>query len=181
METVVPFHDDRTHASYDPDAAQRCWRALVQADRVLRAFRGRFLGKCSPVHFWWGGFDLSCTRFSGRVAPPHPGGIPNLPDWITREAYSHECISAGWWPGGGALSEAAFYAYSYPEPTGFPQAQVRPAAAYYHPQMREFILPYAAVREAPDPDAFLGEFLQSTYEAAAGLARWDRAALERPS
>ena len=176
---AIPFGDDRTHASYDPDAAQRCWRALVQADRVLRAFRGRFLGKCSPVHFWWGGFDLSCTRFSGRPAPRHPGGIPNLPDWITREAYSHECISAGWWPGGGALNEAAFYAYAYPEPPGLPQAPVRPAQAYYHPVLREFILPYDAVREADDPDAALGEFLQSTYDAAADRARWDRAALER--
>ena len=179
METVVPFQEDRTHASYDPDSAQRCWRALAQADRVLRAFRGRFLGKCSPVHFWWGGFDLSCTRFSGRVAPPHPGGIPNLPDRVTREAYSHECISAGWWPGGGALSEAAFYAYSYPEPRGFAESRVRPAKAYYHPELREFILPYDAVRQAPDPDTTLTEFLQSTYAAAADLARWDRAALER--
>jgi hypothetical protein len=177
---AIPFDRDRTHASYDADAAQRCWRALVQADRVLRAFRGRFLGKCSPVHFWWGGFDLSCTRFSGRTAPPHPGGIPNLPDWITREAYSHECISAGWWPGGGSLEEAAFYAYAYPEPTGLPQATVRPAAACYHPALREFILPYQAVRGSSDPDATLMEFLQSTYDAAAGLARWDRA-LERRS
>lgn len=176
---AIPFDQDRTHASYDADAAQRCWRVLLQADRVLRAFRGRFLGKCSPVHFWWGAFDLSCTRFSGRPAPPHPGGIPNLPDRITREAYSHECISAGWWPGGGALDEAAFYAYAYPEPAGLPQAAVRPAAAYYHPVLREFILPYDAVRAAADPDATLMEFLQSTYEAAADLARWDRAALER--
>jgi hypothetical protein len=179
METVTPFAEDRTHASYDADAAQRCWRALVQADRVLRAFRGRFLGKCSPVHFWWGAFDLSCTRFSGRPAPPHPGGIPNLPDRVTREAYSHECISAGWWPGGGALDEPAFYAYAYPEPAGLPEARVRPAAAYYHTQLREFILPYDAVRTAPEPDAALLEFLQSTYEAAADLARWDRGALER--
>ena len=176
---AIPFGDDRRHASYDPDAAQRCWRALVQADRVLRAFRGRFLGKCSPVHLWWGAFDLSCTRFSGRPAPPHPGGIPNLPDRVTREAYSHECISAGWWPGGGALSEPAFYAYSYPEPARFAQSPVRPAEAYYHPELREFILPYGAVRQAPDPDETLTEFLQSTYAAAADLARWDRGALER--
>jgi hypothetical protein len=179
LETVVPFPEDRAHASYDADAAQRCWRALAPPDRVMRAFRGRFLGKCSPVHFWWGGFDLSCTRFNGRTAPPHPGGIPNRPDWITREAYSHECISAGWWPGGGALLEPAFYAYAYPEPAGLPEARVRPAEAYYHPQLREFILPYDAVREASDPDAALMGFLQSTYDAAAGLARWDRAALER--
>jgi hypothetical protein len=176
---AVPFDQDRVHASYDGDAAQRCWRVLVQADRVLRAFRGSFLGKCSPVHFWWGAFDLSCTRFSGRPAPPHPGGIPNLPDRITREAYSHECISAGWWPGGGALSEAAFYAYAYPEPEGLPQAAVRPAAAYYHPVLHEFVLPYDAVRGSSDPDATLMQFLQSTYDAAADLARWDRAALER--
>jgi hypothetical protein len=178
---AIPFDQDRTHASYDRDAAQRFWRALAQADRVLRAFRGRFLGKCSPVHFWWGGFDLSCTRFSGRPAPTHPGGIPNLPDWITREAYSHECISAGWWPGGGALNEPAFYAYAYPEPAGLSRAAVRPAGAYYHPDLREFILPYDAVRTAADPDATLTEFLQSTYDAAADLARWDRAALERRS
>jgi hypothetical protein len=179
METAIPFHEDRAHASYDADAAQRCWRALAQADRVMRAFRGRFLGKCSPVHFWWGAFDLSCTRFNGKVAPLHPGGIPNLPDRVTREAYSHECISAGWWPGGGALGEPAFYAYAYPEPAGLPQAEVRPEKAYYHPELREFILPYDAVRQASDPDATLLDFLQSTYEAAAGLARWDRAALER--
>ena len=181
METVVPFGEDRAHASYDAEAAQRFWRALVQADRLLRAFRGRFLGKCSPVHFWWGGFDLSCTRFSGRAAPPHPGGIPNLADWVTREAYSHECISAGWWPGGGPLEEAAFYAYAYPEPAGLAEARVRPAAAYYHPVLREFILPYEAVRSAPDPDGMVMDFLDSTYGAAADLARWDRAALERRS
>jgi len=126
---AIPFLDDRAHASYDADAAQRCWRVLVQADRVLKAFRGRFLGKCSPVHFWWGSFDLACTRFSGRRAPPHPGGIPNVPDYVTREAYSHECISAGWWPGGGAVAAPAFYAYAYPEPPGCPEAPVRPAAA----------------------------------------------------
>jgi hypothetical protein len=179
IEGGIAFDEDRTHASYDAEAAQRWWRALAQADRGLRAFRGGFLGKCSPVHFWWGGFDLSCTRFSGRPAPPHPGGIPSLPDWITREAYSHECISAGWWPGGGALDEAAFYAYAYPEPAGLPQAPVRPAKAYYHPVLREFILPYDAVRAADDPDAALGEFLESTYGAAADLAGWDRGALER--
>ena len=181
IEGAIRCDEDRTHASYDAGAAQRCWRALAQADRALRAFRGRFLGKCSPVHFWWGGFDLSCTRFSGRPAPAHPGGIPSLPDWITREAYSHECISAGWWPGGGALNEPAFYAYAYPEPAGLSRAAVRPAGAYYHPVLREFILPYDAVRTAADPDATLTEFLQSTYDAAADLARWDRAALERRS
>ena len=176
---AIPFAEDRVHASYDADAAQRCWRVLVHADRVLKDFRGRFVGKCSPVHFWWGAFDLACTRFSGRRAPPHPGGVPNLPDNVTREAYSHECISAGWWPGGGPIPEPAFYAYAYPEPPGCPEAGVRPSAARYDVTMHEWILPYDAVRDAPDPDAALMEFLQSTYEAAAGLGAWDRAALER--
>jgi hypothetical protein len=149
---------------------------------VLQEFRSRFLGKCSPVHFWWGAFDLACTRFSGRAAPTHPGGFPNLPDRVTREAYSHECISAGWWPGnvGGPVAEPAFYAYAYPEPSGCPSAVIRPAAAGYHSDLHEWILPYEAVRRAPDPDAMLLEFLQSTYEAAAGLGAWDRSALERP-
>jgi uncharacterized protein DUF5996 len=179
MAEAIPFAEDRVHAAYDGDAAQRSWRVLADADRVLKEFRGRFVGKCSPVHFWWGGFDIACTRFSGRPAPPHPGGIPNLPDYVAREAYSHECISAGWWPGGGPISEAAFYAYAYPEPPGCPDAVVRPAAARYDRTMREWILPYDAVREVPNPDAALMEFLQSTYEAAAGLGAWDRAALER--
>ena len=179
IDGAIPFPDDRVHAAYDPEAAQRCWRVMVQADRVMKRFRGRFLGKCSPVHFWWGAFDLACTRFSGRPAPRHPGGVPNLPDYVAVEGYSHECISAGWWPGGGALAEPAFYAYAYPEPPGCPQAAVRPAAAYYHPELHEWILPYDAVRESPDPDATLLDFLQSTYEAAANLGGWDRAALER--
>jgi hypothetical protein len=146
---------------------------------VLKEFRGRFLGKVSPVHFWWGGFDLACTRFSGRRAPPHPGGIPNCPDYVMREAYSHECISAGWWPGGGAIHEPAFYAYAYPEPAGLPKATIRPGDAYYDETVREFILPYDAVRGATRPDELLLDFLQSTYAAAAELAAWDRAALER--
>jgi hypothetical protein len=176
-----PFDKDDVHGSYDPDAARRFWQILVQADRVLKEFRGRFLGKCSPVHFWWGGFDLACTRFSGRPAPPHPGGMPGLPDWVAREAYSHECISAGFWPGngGGPVREAAFYAYSYPEPPGCAQAPIRPAEASYHPVMREWILPYAAVRRAPSPDALVLDFLTSTYETAARLGGWDQAALER--
>jgi hypothetical protein len=178
---VIPFAEDRVHASYDGEAAQRCWRVLMHADRVLKEFRGRFVGKCSPVHFWWGGFDLACTRFSGRRAPVHPGGLPNLPDYVTREGYSHECISAGWWPGGGPIAEPAFYAYAYPEPPGCPDAAVRPAAARYDRTMREWILPYDAVRDAPDPDGALMEFLESTYDAAAGLGAWDRAALERPA
>jgi len=181
IDGALPFPDDRVHAAYDPEAAQRCWRVMVQADRVMKRFRGRFLGKCSPVHFWWGAFDLACTRFSGRRAPRHPGGVPNLPDYVAVEGYSHECISAGWWPGGGALAEPAFYAYAYPEPPGCPQAPVRPEATYYHPELHEWILPYDAVRTAQDPDATLLDFLQSTYEAAANLGGWDREALERPA
>ena len=177
----LPFHLDDVHGSYDPVAARRFWQALVQADRVLKEFRGGFLGKCSPVHFWWGSFDLSCTRFSGRAAPPHPGGVPNLPDRVTREAYSHECISAGWWPGngGGPVREPAFYAYAYPEPAGCPQAAILPAEASYHPLLHEWILPYAAVLRSPAPDTLLRDFFGSTYEAAARLGGWDRAALER--
>jgi len=179
MPDAVPFAQDLSHASYDAGAAQRCFRVLAQADRLLKEFRGRFLGKCSPVHFWWGGFDLSCTRFSGRPAPPHPGGIPNLPDRVTREAYSHECISAGWWPGSGLLREPAFYAYAYAEPRGLAEAAIRPREAYYHRELREFILPYESVRSAARPDEMVLAFLQSTYEAAAKLLGWDRAALER--
>jgi Family of unknown function (DUF5996) len=176
---AVPFAEDREHASYDADAAQRCFRILAQVDRVMKQFRGRFLGKCSPVHFFWGSFDLACTRFSGRRAPRHPGGAPNCPDYVMVEAYSHECISAGWWPGGGAVEEPAFYAYAYPEPAGLPQASIRPRDAYYHPQAHEFILPYDALRGAADPDEMLLAFLESTYGAAADLAGWDRNALER--
>jgi hypothetical protein len=175
---AVPFAEDGEHASYDAEAVQRCFGALVQVDRVLKEFRGRFLGKCSPVHFFWGSFDLACTRFSGRAAPLHPGGAPNCPDYVMREAYSHECISAGWWPGGGAVREPAFYAYAYPEPAALPQAAVLPAGAYYHRELREFVLPYEAVRTAREPDGALLAFLQSTYEAAAKLAGWDPA-LER--
>jgi len=181
MPDTIPFPADRTHASYDADAAQRCWQVLVQADRALKEFRARFMGKSSPSHFWWGGFDISCTRFSGRPAPRHPGGIPNLPDYVTREAYSHECISAGWWPGtvGSPVAESAFYAYSYPEPAGCDVAPIKPATAYYHPLMHEWILPYESVRTSATPERDLREFLQSTYEAAADLGKWDRAALER--
>jgi len=179
MPEAVPFTDDVVHASYDAGAAHRCFRVLAQADRVLKEFRGGFLGKCSPVHFWWGGFDLSCTRFSGRRAPLHPAGLPNLADRVTREAYSHECVSAGWWPGGGVLREPAFYAYAYAEPAGLSAAAIRPREAYYHRELREFILPYDAVRTAARPDEMLLAFLQSTYDAAADLLGWDRAALER--
>jgi Family of unknown function (DUF5996) len=177
----IRFDGDTVHAAYDPVAAGRFLHALVQADRVLKEFRSRFIGKCSPVHFWWGSFDLACTRFNGRAAPPHPGGIPNLPDWATREAYSHECISAGWWPGngGGPVREPAFYAYAYPEPSGCSDATIRPAEASYHPLLHEWILPYDAVRRSSSPDALVLDFFQSTYETAAGLGGWDRKALEK--
>ena len=176
----IPFRADREHAAYDPDAAQRFWRVLVQADRVLKQFRTGFLGKVSPVHFFWGSFDLAVTRFSGRRAPLHPGGIPHLPDAVTREAYSHEVSSAGFWPGGGAIDYPAFYAYAYPAPEGFASAPVRPAAAFFHEALGEFILPYDAVRTADAPDETLLDFLQCTYEAAANAAGWDRAALDCP-
>lgn len=178
IDRAIPFDDDETHASYDADAARLLWRVLLDVDRVLHEFRGRFMGKCSPVHLWWGSFDIAVTRFSGREAPPHPGGVPNLPDWVTREAYSHECMSVGWWPGGGVVAEPAFYAYSYPEPAGCPTARVSPAAAYYHGELREWILPYDAVRTAADPDGELLSFLQSTYDVVARLGRWEPA-LER--
>jgi uncharacterized protein DUF5996 len=181
MEDELPFTEDGQHRSYDPAAAARCWTILSQASRVIQQFRGRFIGKCSPVHIFWGGFDLAYTRFSGRRAPVHPGGIPHLPDLVVREAYSHECISAGWWPGtpGGPVAEPAFYAYSYPEPPGFAEARVRPDAAYYNSDLKEFVLPYEAVRTAGRPDEMLLDFLQTTYEAGADLAGWDRQALER--
>ena len=178
VEEAIPFEQDEQHASYDADAVHRFWRALVQAERVFADFRARFVGKSSPVHFFWGAFDLAATRFSGRPAPPHPGGVPNCPDRVMVEAYSHELASAGFWPGTG-LGEAAFYAYAYPEPDGFRTAAVEPEAAYYHDDLREFVLPYESVRAAPDPDAALLAFLQSTYDAAADLSDWDRAALER--
>ena len=180
VERAIPFAEDGEHASYDAEAANRCWRLLAQADRVLKRFRGRFLGKASPVHFFWGSFDLATTRFSGRPAPPHPGGAPNCPDYVMREAYSRECSSCGFWPGGGTLAEPAFYAYSYPEPDGFRDCPVRPATARYDRDLGEFVLPYEAMRAAASPDDALLDFLQSTYEAAAECGRWDRAALERP-
>ena len=160
-------------------AARRFWEALVQVDRVFRHFRARFIGKCSPVHFFWGSFDHAVTRFSGCEAPPHPGGIPNLPDPVTREAYSHEVSSAGFWPGGPASPHPIFYSYAYPTPDGFADATVRPSEASWSTDLGEFVLPYDVVRESDDPDATLLDFLQSTYEAAAELADWDRASLER--
>jgi len=173
----IPFPDDRVHASYDPDAAHRFWRALVQADRVFKLFRSGFLGKSSPVHFFWGSFDLAVTRFSGRRAPAHPGGVPGLPDDVTREAYSHEVSSAGFWPGSEAYPQAAFYSYAYPGPPGFRDAKVTAGAAFDE-TLGEFILPYDTVRRAADPDALLLDFLVTTYAAAADAGDWDRAALE---
>jgi hypothetical protein len=170
----IRFDQDRIHASYDPDYAHRFWRILVTADTILKEFRARFIGKDSPVHFFWGSVDLAVSRFSGRPAPPRPGA-----DLITREAYSHEVSSAGFWPGGGPITGAAFYCYIVPEPAGFAQSPVRPEKAFYHPQLHEFLLMYDDVRAAESPRETLLEFLQSTYEAAATLANWDRAALER--
>ncbi|MCW2884034.1 MAG: hypothetical protein QOE54_7493 [Streptosporangiaceae bacterium] len=177
VDPAIPFADDYGHASYDPLAARLFWHQLLRADRVFGEFRSRFVGKASPVHFFWGSMDLACTRFSGRPAPPHPsGGFPNLPDWVTREAYSVELSSCGFWPGGG--EEGGFYAYAYPEPAGFADYPVRPVGASYQRENGEFVLPYEAVAAAVDPDQALSEFLQSTYEATAELGGWDRAALE---
>ena len=173
----VPFDQDHAHVAYDRDYANRFWRILLSAHDVLAHFRTGFLGKVSPVHFFWGSFDLAVTRFSGRKAPPHPGGVPHLPDAVAREAYSHEVSSAGFWPGGPA-ADAAFYSYAYPAPAGFASATVRPFEAFYSKELGEFILPYDAVRTASDPEGTLLEFLQSTYEAAADLGHWDRAALD---
>lgn len=173
----IPFSEDHVHASYDPEAAHRFWRALVQIDRVFKLFRSGFLGKASPVHFFWGSFDLAVTRFSGRLAPAHPGGVPGLPDPVTREAYSHEVSSAGFWPGNDSFTQAAFYSYSYPTPAGFRDRPVTPPA-YFDDALGEFVLSYDAVRTAADPDTLLLDFLQTTYAAAADTAGWDRAALE---
>ncbi|MEJ1969580.1 MAG: DUF5996 family protein [Rhizomicrobium sp.] len=173
---AVPFSQDTVHNRYDADAAHRFWRALLQSDRVFKLFRSGFLGKVSPVHFFWGSFDLAVTRFSGRVAPPHPGGVPGLPDAVAREAYSHEVSSAGFWPGSEAFPQAAFYSYAYPEPPGYRDRAV--AGGRFEPALGEFVLPYDAVRAAADPDAMLLAFLETSYAAAADAGRWDRAALE---
>jgi hypothetical protein len=179
IDPAVPFAEDRVARGYDEDSARRLLRALLSADRVFRLFRSGFLGKVSPVHFFWGSFDLSVTRFSGRPAPRHPGGIPNLPDAVTREAYSHEVSSAGFWPGGaGAPGGPFFYAYAYPAPAGFAEARVRPEAARFDAALGEFVLDYEAVRSAADPDAAVLAFLQDSYEAAADLGGWDRPALD---
>jgi hypothetical protein len=172
---AIPFPDDTVHASYDKDAAHACWRALVQVDRVLRLFRTSFLGKASPVHFFWGSFDLALTRFSGRSAPLHPGGIPGLPDAVTREAYSHEVSSAGFWPGNDAFPQAALYSYAYPLPAGFDAARIEPDGARWSKEMGEWLVPYELVRSAADPDAAALRFFESTYRAAADLAHWDPA------
>jgi hypothetical protein len=172
------FTLDTSHASYDPEAVRRLFAILVNTDRVFKQFRTGFLGKASPVHFFWGSFDLAVTRFSGRRAPRHPGGVPSLPDAVACEAYSHEVSSAGFWPGGGAIEYPAFYSYAYPEPAGFRSTRVQPDAAFFSEAVGEFVLPYDAVRTAVDPDKALLEFLQSTYEAAANAAKWDREALE---
>ena len=173
----IRFSQDQTHADYDGEAAHRFWRALLQADRVFKHFRSGFIGKASPVHFFWGSFDLAVTRFSGRAAPPHPGGIPGLPDAVAREAYSHEVSSAGFWPGNDAYPHAAFYSYAYPEPAGFRHAPV-PPPGHFDDSLGEYILPYAAVRGAADPDALLLDFLAATYAAAADKGDWHRDALE---
>jgi hypothetical protein len=179
VQNPIPFSQDTMHAAYDPAAAHRFWRALIQVDRIFKVFRSGFLGKSSPVHFFWGSFDLAVTRFSGRAAPLHPGGVPGLPDAVTREAYSHEVSSAGFWPGNEAFPQAAFYSYAYPEPAGFRDHPVTPGARL-DAKLAEFVLPYDTVRTAVDPDALLLDFLSSTYTAAAEAGRWDRAALECP-
>ena len=179
IPNAIRFSEDNDHAAYDAAAAHRFWRALIRADRVFKLFRSGFLGKASPVHFFWGSFDLAVTRFSGRTAPPHPGGVPNLPDAVAREAYSHEVSSAGFWPGSDAFPHAAFYSYAYPEPKGFRDQRVT-QGAYFDAKLGEFILRYDELRAAPDPDAFLLDFLSTTYAAAADCGHWDRAALECP-
>jgi hypothetical protein len=174
----IPFEQDRAHAAYDPNYAQQFWRVLVDVDRVLKQFRSHFTGKVSPVHFFWGSFDMAVTRFSGRRAPPHPGAH-DVADRVTREAYSHEVSSCGFWPGNGGFGQPAFYSYAYPEPAGLDAAQIRPEAAYYSRDLHEFILPYDAVHRAASPDQAILDFLETSYAAAAGLGHWNRAALER--
>jgi hypothetical protein len=174
VETAIPFAEDDVHASYDADAARRHWRILLSVDQVLTRFKSRFTGKASSVHFFWGSFDLAMSRFSGRRAPRHRGGAPNCPDHVMVEAYSRECASFGFWPGGGAMPEPAFYAYAYPEPSGFSDAHAGPADASYVRDLGEFVLPYDAVRLASKPDDLILDFFQSAYDAAADLGQWDR-------
>ena len=175
----IPFERDQKHASYDPEYVGRFWRILTQANRVFTDFRCGFNGKVSPVHFFWGAFDLAVTRFSGRAAPSHPGA-PNVARFVAVEAYSREVSSCGFWPGGGPVDQPVFYAYSYPEPQGFTEYPIQPAEAFYHNEMGEYLLPYDVVRTAKSPDVVLSSFLQSTYEAAATCGKWDRRLLERP-
>jgi Family of unknown function (DUF5996) len=179
VENAIPFAEDQTHQVYDGAAARLFWEQLSQIERVFQQFRDSFVGKASPVHYFWGAMDLAYTRFSGRTAPQHPGGAPNCPPSVMHEGYSHELASFGFWPGGG--QEGAFYAYAYPEPVGYPQAPIRPDAAYYDNDLGEFLLPYEAVADAPDPQRALLDFLESAYAAAADLSHWDRQALERPA
>jgi Family of unknown function (DUF5996) len=174
---AVRFSQDRIHHSYDADYAARFWRVLLNVDRILKQFRTGFIGKSSPVHFFWGSFDLAVTRFSGRPAPPHPGGVPHLPDTVTREAYSQEVSSLGFWPGNEMMPEPIFYSYAYPEPKGFAGAKVQPGAAIYSSQLKEFVLPYDAIRQAAAPDQALLDFARGTYDAASTLGNWDRTAL----
>jgi len=174
----IAFDEDETHCAYVPEQAHRFWQVLRQSDRVLKKFRSRFCGKCSPVHFFWGSFDLAVTRFSGRTAPPHPGGVPHLSDAVTREAYAQEVSSVGFWPGNASSPTPVYYSYAYPEPPGFAEAKVQPEEAVYYAPLREFVLPYDAVRSAASPDDLLLTFAQSVYDAASTLGKWDRATLE---
>jgi len=180
VENALLFDEDDVHRSYDAEYATRCWRILSSSAEVFARFRSRYYGKTSPVHFFWGSFDLAVTRFSGRIAPPHPGGVPNLPDRVTRDAYSHEVSSAGFWPGGAIAPYPLFYGYAYPEPKNFAAAQVQPAAARYDTTLHEFVLPYEEMRVSDNPERALLSFLQSTYAAAADLGKWDRRSLEVP-
>ncbi|MEY2494398.1 MAG: hypothetical protein QOJ45_890 [Verrucomicrobiota bacterium] len=176
VDPAVPFEQNEKDSAYDSESANRFWRVLLQSDRVFKEFRSDFCGKCSPVHFFWGSFDLAVTRFSGRPAPPHPGGVPHLPNAVAREAYSHEVSSLGFWPGNEMMPEPIYYSYAYPEPKGFSEAKVQPAAASYNAQLKEFVLPYDAMRQAASPDQALLDFARSTYDAASTLGNWDRAA-----
>jgi hypothetical protein len=179
MENAIPFDQDRTHAQYDPHYVEKFWQALVQADRVTKIFRSRFIGKASPVHFFWGSFDLAASRFSGGTAAPPQGVTPHVASWVMAEAYSHEVSSCGFWPGNGGYGRAAFYVYAYPEPAGYGDTKLQTADAFYDKTLGQFILPYDAVCQSPDPDSLLLGFFQETYAAAADLAQWDRKALER--
>lgn len=177
VDPAIPFEKNEKNSGYEPEQANRFWRVLTQSDRVFKEFRAEFCGKCSPVHFFWGSFDLAVTRFSGRRAPQHPGGVPHLPDAVTREAYSHEVSSLGFWPGNEMMPEAIFYSYAYPAPAGFAEAKVRPAAATYNTQLKEFVLPYETMRKEAAPDQVLLDFAHTTYYAASTLGNWDRASL----